>query len=344
MIADLFHIFLYLLLAAFFVSIIILYKMYSKLINKHRSLLVKHKVQLKSFETEMAEKNSFVKNHLEEIMAQNIEITESIIYARKIQKAILPPESVFEEHFKEFFIFFKPKQIVSGDFYWFAEKGNRIYVSVADCTGHGVPGAFMSLLGISFLNEIINKNDVIHANEILNLLRKHIIASLRQTGKAGGSKDGMDMSLCVIDKETSILEYAGAYNSVFVFRSQKREEEIDAENSNIKIETFENETLIHLKPDRMPVGFDYRSEGHHFSNQLLKLYENDNIYMFSDGYADQFGGDNNKKFSISRLKNLLFDIQDEKMYMQSEILEEHLEHWQGKYNQIDDILLIGLKV
>jgi serine phosphatase RsbU (regulator of sigma subunit) len=321
-----------------------LYLINKKLLQKHEELLIKHKVKIKKFEKEAIEKNNFVKNQLEEIMTQNIEITESIIYARKIQKAVLPPDSLFEQYFKEYFILFKPKQIVSGDFYWLVEKHNHIYISVADSTGHGVPGAFMSLLGISFLNEIINKQELLRANQILDRLRLHIIDSLRQTGKAGGSKDGMDMSLCVINKETKQLEYAGAYNPIFIIRKNSEEEKVCFDNNSIKVEQTDLHTFIHVKPDRMPVGFDYRSEGHSFSNQLLKLNEGDTIYMFSDGYADQFGGESNKKYSISRLKSLLLDIQAEKLEEQNNILDDMLENWKGKYAQIDDILIIGFKI
>jgi len=325
-------------------SVLYLYLHNRKLLKNYYGLLAKHKVKIKKFENEAIEKNSFMKNQLEEIMTQNIEITESIIYARKIQKAVLPPDSLFEQYFKEYFILFKPKQIVSGDFYWLVEKHNRIYISVADSTGHGVPGAFMSLLGISFLNEIINKPEILHANQILNRLRLHIIESLRQTGKAGGSKDGMDMSLCVINRETRQLEYAGAYNPIFIIREKTDDEHLFLDNNSIKIERNEAHTFIHVKPDRMPVGFDYRSEGHSFSNQLIDLADGDAIYMFSDGYADQFGGESNKKYSISRLKSLLLEIQKSKLEDQNYILDDKFEEWKGKYAQIDDILIIGFKI
>ena len=332
---------------ALVVIVIILYKAYKITLEKHHKLFVKHKVNIQNLEKEVLLKNQFAKNQLEEMMTQNIEITESIIYARKIQKAVLTPDSLFETHFKEYFILFKPKQIVSGDFYWLAEKKKKIYLTAADCTGHGVPGAFMSLLGISFLNEIINKNEIVHANQILGVLRDHIINSLHQTGKIGGSKDGMDMSLCVIDKEKRQIEFAGAYNPLFILRERKECEDIENcpfDEKVVKIDTTDEHMLIHIKPDRMPVGFDYRKEGHSFSNHLIDLKPNDTIYLFSDGYSDQFGGEKNKKFSLSRFKSLLLKIQEYELEEQNYILDDTHEEWKGKYSQIDDILIIGYKV
>lgn len=326
-----------------------LYINFRKLLHKHNKLLVKHKVRIKTLEKELLAKNKYVKDQLEEIMTQNIEITESIVYARKIQKVLLPPDSVFDRHFKEYFILFKPKQIVSGDFYWTFEKKNRLYLAAADCTGHGVPGAFMSLLGISFLNEILNEDSNQPAYEVLNKLRAHIVDSLKQTGKVGGSKDGMDMSLCVIDEEKKQLEFSGAYNPIFIIRESKNcnEKNNNCEKFNgkaFKVEQNDKFTFIHVKPDRMPVGFDYRNEGHSFSQEVIDLMPNDTIYMFSDGYADQFGGERNKKFSNSRLKKLLLAIQSETLEAQNYILDDKLDEWKGNYAQIDDILIIGIKI
>lgn len=327
---------------------IFLYRAYKETRTSHSQLLVKHKIQIRKFEREVIEKNKIAKNQLSEMMTQNIEITESIIYARKIQKATLPPENLFESYFKEYFILFKPKQIVSGDFYWFFEKNNKIYLTAADSTGHGVPGAFMSLLGISFLNEIINKEEVIHANQVLNELRNHIVQSLRQTGKIGGSKDGMDMALCVIDKEKKQIEFSGAYNPLFLIRENEDcpqgLENCDFDEKKVKISKTDTHKLIHIKPDRMPVGFDYRNEGHSFSNVIIDLKPKDTIYMFSDGYADQFGGERNKKYSSSRFKTLLLEIQESELEDQNYILDDKHEEWRGNYSQIDDILIIGFKI
>ncbi len=263
------------------------------------------------------------------ILEQTKSITDSIHYASKIQAALLPPEEILKDVLPEHFILFKPRDIVSGDFYWASQKNNRTIIVAADCTGHGVPGAFMSMLGISFLNEIINKFERLHANQILNELRNSVKKSLRQTGKDHETKDGMDMALCMIDFEKMEMEFSGAYNSLLLIREGE---------------------VIKYEADRMPVGIYVKDRGS-FTNHVIKMQKGDNYYIFSDGYPDQFGGEKGSKLMIRRFKKLLLENHQLPANQQKIILDKFLTEWQDykdedgkKYRQVDDILVIGMKV
>lgn len=258
----------------------------------------------------------------DEISEQKEEIMASIHYARRIQTAVLPPSKFISKILPDhFFILNKPRDIVSGDYYWMAQKGNKTIIAAADCTGHGVPGAFMSLLGVSFLNEVINKMDEIYANNILDKLRESVINALNQAGTEGITKDGMDLALCVLDLNTYELQFAGANNPLYLIR---------------------NKELIETKADKMPIGL--YDENKPFTNNLFQLQKDDAFYIFSDGYPDQFGGPSGKKFMYKKMKELLVNIQDEKMSDQQKILEKTIEDWQGDLFQVDDMLIIGVKV
>ncbi|MEA2106384.1 MAG: SpoIIE family protein phosphatase [Bacteroidota bacterium] len=236
---------------------------------------------------------------------------------------MLPMDEHFEKSFDEYFILYKPRDIVSGDFYWIAEDNDKIYFTAADCTGHGVPGAFMSMLGISSLNEIIgSEKNNLTAAKILNQLREKVKFSLHQTGKEGETKDGLDIALCVLHKKTALLEFAGAFNPLYHFRNGK---------------------LNEYKADRMPIGI-YHIEKESFTNHTIDIQPNDTIYIFSDGYADQFGGPAQTKFKSSNLKKLLSEIVDQPMNKQKEILEKRFNKWKGDLDQLDDIILMGIKL
>ncbi|MDI3527085.1 MAG: hypothetical protein PWR03_1268, partial [Tenuifilum sp.] len=257
------------------------------------------------------------------ITRQKQEITDSIKYASRIQNAVLPTSKLISDVLPEHFVLFMPRDIVSGDFYWMTHKNEKVVLVAADCTGHGVPGAFMSMLGVSFLYEIVNKENILQPAEILNNLRNHIKTTLSQTGKLEEQKDGMDISLCVIDKSNQKIEWAGAYNPLYQIR---------------------NEELIEYKADKMPVAVhlnDFKS----FTNHEINYLPGDTFYMFSDGYADQFGGPEGRKFMVKRLKRTLLEIHQKPMQEQREILEKiHLD-WRGENNdQIDDILIVGFRV
>jgi len=262
----------------------------------------------------------------EAISKQNSEIVDSISYAQRIQSAMMPPEGYFNELLDESFILYKPKDIVSGDFFWIKQVNQYIVVAAADCTGHGVPGAFMSLLGISYLNEIVQRREITQANQVLDELRRQIKHSLRQHGQPDESKDGIDMAICAIDLKTRTMLYAGAFNPVYLIREEKGKP-----------------VLIEYKADRMPLGY-HQGKDRAFTNNEIKLEIGDTFYIFSDGYVDQKGGPDLKKFMSKRFKNLLLDIHEEPMFDQKTKLEKTLTDWMGNQMQIDDILVVGVRV
>ncbi len=266
------------------------------------------------------------------VTAQNKEITDSIHYAERIQKAVMPYYDFLDKTLADHFIMLHPKDIVSGDFFWMTQKDELVIVAAADCTGHGVPGAFMSMLGVSFLNRIVNELGITQPDEILNELREGIMHSLKQQIGEGKSKDGMDIALCVIDPQTRKLQFAGANNPAYIIRKNGDEPE-----------------LIEVKADRMPVAIHIKMNP--FQLQEVQLQPNDSIYTFSDGYIDQFGGPKNRKFMKKRFKQLLMELNEKAMAEQQQILAKTIGNWMDhedesgkKQEQIDDILVIGLKV
>ncbi|MCK5170796.1 MAG: SpoIIE family protein phosphatase, partial [Bacteroidales bacterium] len=235
--------------------------------------------------------------------------------------AVLPPEVPFDDTF----IFFRPKDIVSGDFYWIETIDNKEMIAAVDCTGHGVPGAFLSLLGHGMLTKIVREYGILEPAKILDQLDIEIINALHQKDVEGDLvvNDGMDLALICYNKDTQILEYAGGYNPLIMIRNGELEE---------------------IKADRFPIGMSSAHEAKKFTNQEIKVEKGDAFYIFSDGYADQFGGEDNKKFKTGKLKNLLVSIQNKSMEEQKTILNQTLEEWRGEYEQIDDILLIGVRI
>jgi serine phosphatase RsbU (regulator of sigma subunit) len=282
-----------------------------------------------------------------EIRKQKEELTDSIEYASRIQRALLPPEQMLEKQGLDYFILFRPRDIVSGDFYWFGRNNGKTFIVAADCTGHGVPGAFMSMLGISFLDEIVIKSGIPDTNKILDALRNHVITSLRQTGHSidESTKDGMDLSMVAIDEQTRTIQYSGAYNPLYVVRRLTDEEkemlrlgkEPDPDRGSI----WNNDYLLYqVKADHMPIGISEKA--HEFTATLIE--EKDvTIYLFSDGYVDQFGGPLGKKYMSRNFKRLLLEIQGLPMHKQKEKLQEELVSWMGDISQIDDILVLGIK-
>jgi serine phosphatase RsbU (regulator of sigma subunit) len=245
---------------------------------------------------------------------------DSIQYAQTIQNSLLPSTQFLKKGLPEHFILFKPRDIVSGDFYWISEQLNHYYIAAADCTGHGVPGAFMSMLGMALMNEIVNKHPDIDPDSLLNELRRQIIETLHQKGDPGSSKDGMDMVMCKIDRQNSKLLFAGANNPLYMVR--------DGE-------------LTEYKTDKMPVSFHLVM--HPFTGHQISLKPGDSLYLFSDGYADQFGGPHGKKFKYLPLKKLLVSITKKEMHEQGLQLDREFEHWKGDHDQVDDVVFIGLK-
>ncbi len=262
----------------------------------------------------------------EAINSQNNEIIDSINYAKRIQSAMLPPESYITELLNENFIFYKPRDIVSGDFYWIKQVNQYIVLVAADCTGHGVPGALMSMLGISYLNEIVQRREITQANEVLNELRKQIKYSLRQHGHKDESKDGIDIALCVLDLKNNMMQFAGAYNPLYLIRDEGGTPE-----------------LVEIKGDRMPLGY-YQGKDKTFINHEIPLEMGDTFYIFSDGFVDQKGGKEKKKYMSKNFKKLLLEIHAQPLYAQKEILSSTLDTWMGDSSQLDDILVIGVRV
>jgi PAS domain S-box-containing protein len=257
------------------------------------------------------------------ITQQAHEITKSIQYASKIQKAILPPRDIFKYNLKDYLLFHKPKDIVSGDFYWIDRRNNNVLVALADCTGHGVPGAFMSILGISLLNEIFQSNKTNCPDEILNNLRYEIKRTLRQNQNKNELTDGMDISLCMIDLNEKKVKFSGANNSLFIIR---------------------NNEIVELKGDKIPIGI-HINDKNLFTRKEIEIEANDLFYMATDGYFDQFGGENNKKFMSHRFKNLLLDMHRLSFKEQKKILDTTIKQWQGNCcDQIDDISVLGFCV
>jgi len=255
------------------------------------------------------------------ISEQNQDITDSIEYAFRIQTAIFPDHKDMQMILNDYFILHKPRDIVSGDFYWLSKQNEKLIILVADCTGHGVPGAFMSMLGIAFLNEIVNKEIITRPSEILNKLRNKIIKALKQSGKIGEQRDGMDVAAITIDFENKILKFAGANNPLYLIRNNK---------------------LIEQKGNKMPVSIYYKMD--EFTTHEIPINKGDNIYIFTDGYADQFGGPNDKKFKYKAFKELLLSNANKPMNEQKEILAQTLINWQREHTQIDDILIAGIKI
>lgn len=258
----------------------------------------------------------------DKIADQHNEITASINYASRIQRAILPSQEVLGKIFPEYFVLYRPCQIVSGDFYWFKQVKNILYIVAADCTGHGIPGAFMSMLGLSLLNETISPRDVNPPHETLNELRKRLKKTLHQTGEKGEQQDGMDIALCMIDLETKMVQFSGAYNPFFLVR---------------------NNELTILKGDRMPIGV-YPKDNESFTVKEIQLLPNDSFYLFSDGYVAQTSDNNLEKFKALRFKDTLLTMQDKPMAEQKDILESTFDSWKGNQDQVDDILVIGVRV
>ncbi len=265
---------------------------------------------------------------LELIAKQKIELelrdknlTDSLIYAQRIQEAMLPSEKFFRNHFPDSFIFFKPKDIVSGDFYWIGEKDEKVFIIAADCTGHGVPGALMSMIGLEIIDKTINDDNIIAPSEILSILNKGLEKTFSREKNIGTIiRDGMDIGLCVIDKKVRKLTYAGAFFPLYMIRDK---------------------SIIEIKGDKLIIGMN--PMGLKYADHEIELMDDDILYMFSDGYVDQFGGSENKKFMYRRFRHLLLMIHSFPVDDQKSILEENIRSWIGNDEQLDDITVIGFK-
>jgi serine phosphatase RsbU (regulator of sigma subunit)/HAMP domain-containing protein len=277
--------------------------------------------KVKERTAELVEKQFEVEKQNEKISELYEEVTDSIKYAKGLQEAILPPDDFVKEHLPNAFVLYKPKDIVSGDFYWVEEKNDKVYFAAVDCTGHGVPGAFMSIVGYNALNEALRVSD--NPGEVLDGLNKGISKTLHNNAMGSTTKDGMDLALCSYDKKTRTLEYAGAYNPLYLIRDGAVEQ---------------------LKADKFAVGSYYENPDQKYTNHTLQLKENDYIYIFSDGYADQFGGPKGKKFMYKRFRDDLLTLYGKSMPDQKQFLDTALQQWMGSLEQIDDVLVIGMHI
>lgn len=265
---------------------------------------------------EVVEKN----RELDEI---NKDITASIRYAKRIQDAILPPDEFVKNVLPNTFILFKPKDIVSGDFYWMEERQDKVIFAAVDCTGHGVPGAFMSIVGHNVLDRVVGENNLTEPAVILDELNRGISETLRQSNLEDNTvRDGMDIAMCSFDRRTGSLQFAGAYNPMWVVRKGE---------------------LIEIKANKFPIGNSSKGDMNKFTNHEIQLEKGDTVYVFSDGYCDQFGGPSGKKFKASAFRNLLLNNQHLSMDEQRELLDATIESWRGNHEQVDDILIIGTR-
>ncbi len=295
-------------------------KIKNKEIETQRSVFEQYKDELFTQQTNLECINKALKQQKHQLEAIHRQTTDSIMYASRIQNAMMPKKDLIEMLLPQHFILFRPRDVVSGDFYFIKQVKNFTFVVVGDCTGHGVPGAFMSMLGIALINELIRRDDIVKANQALEEMRKYIKNALQQTGKYGEQRDGIDVAFCAIDIETNQMSYAGAYNPLIIMR---------------------NGEMIEYKPDRMPVGIYYKE--YPFTEHKIQLYDNDIFYLFSDGYYSQIGWQN-ETFKSTRFKKLLLDIHKKPMPEQKQILETTYNNWRGDFVMMDDVLVLGVKI
>ncbi|MGE5420513.1 MAG: SpoIIE family protein phosphatase [Chloroflexota bacterium] len=283
--------------------------------------------QLESYTYELEEKvkerTEKIEKQKEKIEEQKKHITDSIFYARRIQNAILPSFEMVDRYIREYFILYMPKDIVSGDFYWMHEADGLVMMAAVDCTGHGVPGAFMSIVGFNQLNHAVNVKKARKAGEILDTLNEGVISTLNENKSEGSIKDGMDMALCIFDLKAKKAEFAGANNPLILIR---------------------NNEIVKFRGDRFPIGAFEGNKPQKFKNNEIDLLPGDNFYLFSDGFEDQFGGPENKKFMSKRFEELLKEVSPLPVNDQKKVLIERLSAWMGTNEQVDDILVIGIKI
>jgi len=310
----------FVLFALLLVSFLGYYIYRSYKIKKEANIKLEEKNRTISLQKDEIEKQKdLAEAQRDQIAYKKKHITDSIMYAKRIQTALIPSLELFSDKL-EHFVLYKPLDIVSGDFYWVSRQGNLQVIIAADCTGHGVPGAFMSMLGVTMLNEIVNGKHILMPDQIIENLREGIIKALKQVAEEDSIKDGMDIAVCVVDFDNNILWYAGANNQLYLVRGRE---------------------LIHYRADKMPVAIHYKMLP--FTLQKIELQKGDAFYIFSDGYSDQFGGPKQKKFMSLQLRETLIAMTGKPMLKQGERLNEIFEEWRGDNPQVDDVTLIGVR-
>lgn len=290
-------------------------------IVNQRDILESTIEELAKSKEEIAVQNKLLEGTFRELDDAYSNITSSINYAKRIQEAMLPQLDRIESVFNDCFVLFKPRDIVSGDFYWFTQKEDRIILAAIDCTGHGVPGAFMSMIGNDLLHQIVETRRILFSDRILHELHDGVRKILKQ--ETTENRDGMDVALCVIDLHKKTLEYSGAHNPMFIIQNGRPQ---------------------FIKADKMAIG-GYQREGRRdFKRYVFSLDKPTTFYIFSDGYQDQFGGPSGRKFMVKRLRQILHEIHDRPMHKQKRILDKIINFWMRDHPQIDDILIIGAKI
>ena len=320
------HLFFYtvLILVILCLSAVLTLKARIYLRSKNQLLL-----QLKEHNEELETLNSRISQQYDLLQQYQLNITESLNYASHMQRAIMPDNSILANSSFSNFILYRPRDIVSGDFYFIKNIRNKLVIALGDCTGHGIPGACLSMMGHALLNEIVHRHDAQNANQVLNILRDKVKNLFHKTGNFTKYQDGMDMALCIIDKFTNKMQFAGANMNLFLIHNC--------------INQPESCEVIKIVGDKMPIG-SFPTDNVEFSNIILQLKPGDTFYLFSDGYTSQFGGKNEKKFNTARFIKVLQHIQDQSMTEQQEILEHTFINWQGNQEQVDDVLVIGFKL
>ena len=292
-----------------------------EILSSQIAISIENALYYEDLEEKIQVRTSDLRNAKNELEKTHKSITDSINYASRIQNAVLPDATVFDGYFQQHFVFYKPRNVVSGDFYWLKEVGRNLIFAAADCTGHGVPGAFVSMLGVSQLNDIVQRPHANSASSILEELRKEVKASFGHSSKReAASKDGMDIALCYLNVDTQHLQFAGANNPLYIIR---------------------NSELIEIKGDRQPIGSYLRERP--FTNHEIQLQKDDTLYLFSDGFVDQIGN-NNAKYMKKRFRQLLLSISDKPLNEQKELINSAYEDWKNNTQQVDDILILGIKI
>jgi len=311
-------------------------------INKQNLEITNQKVKIHDQYKELFVKNLSLEKQQLLILEKNKDITDSILYAQRIQKAMMPSRAKLRNIVPNGFIFFQPRDIVSGDFYFTIEKDEKVFFGIADCTGHGVPGAFLSIIGNNALNKAINEFDLANPAEILNKVNDLVENSINNHDESV-INDGMDIALCVLDKTRRILEYSGANIPLWII-SEEEDVELELMDDNVSFATANKSQLLlkEFKPNKQPIGhYNYRQP---FTNHIIHLKKNDKLYISSDGFADQFGGTKNKKFKNNQLRNLLLNVQFLNMDEQKQHIKEVIKNWKGANEQVDDITMLGIQV
>jgi len=328
----------YILIALFVVILFtaLIWKSYKRKRNDN-IILQQQKNEITAYLKEIEQQNEEITSQRDEIESKNKNLTEaymliekknknitdSIKYAQKLQYAILPPAELINRLIPDSFIIYMPKSIVSGDFYWLDYKNGFTYIAAVDCTGHGVPGALMSMIGYNLLNQALNELNLFNTHEIVNKLNVQVQRTLRQSDNDGSMNDGMDMVLCRIDMNNMIMQYTAVLNSFFLIR---------------------NSELLEMKGEKWPIGKAFNTKFETYTSHELSLEKGDIIYLFSDGYQDQYNHKSDKKFMITRFKSMLLEISSKPLPEQKEHIQQTFTNWKGKSDQIDDVLVMGIKI